>query len=29
VPRKLARFCFCKETALLEEAVARLVKYFE
>jgi aspartate/methionine/tyrosine aminotransferase len=29
VPRKLARFCFCKETALLEKAVASLVKYFE
>jgi len=29
VPRKLARFCFCKETALLEEAVARMVRYFE
>jgi aspartate/methionine/tyrosine aminotransferase len=28
VPRKLARFCFCKEPALLEEAVARLSAYF-
>lgn len=29
VPRKLARFCFCKETPLIEEAVSRLVKYLE
>ena len=27
-PRHLARFCFCKEDALLEEALARLGRYF-
>jgi aspartate/methionine/tyrosine aminotransferase len=28
VPRKLARFCFCKDPASLEEAAGRLKKYF-
>jgi len=27
-PRHLARFCFCKDTAVLTEAVARLRRYF-
>lgn len=28
VPRHLARFCFCKQPALLEEAVERLERFF-
>jgi N-succinyldiaminopimelate aminotransferase len=28
IPRKLARFCFCKDTALLDEAIARLKRFF-
>jgi len=28
IPRKLARFCFCKDTAMLDDAVERLRKYF-
>jgi len=28
IPRKLARFCFCKDTALLSEAVECLRQYF-
>jgi aspartate/methionine/tyrosine aminotransferase len=28
VPRHLARFCFCKQPALLEEAVQRLERFF-
>lgn len=28
VPRHFARFCFCKQPAVLEEAIARLARYF-